>query len=129
MRSRHLWNRRTRKERPMATVQQMGGRTFEKEIFIRATPERVWRALTERAELEQWFMRAATLDLRPGGALVHDWGDSRKGGTFLVVDPPHRVVFTWDERPRCDGATTIAITLTAEGDGTRLHLLHSGYGG
>src|SRR5437868_5381192 len=120
MRSRSSWNRRTPKERQTVMMPWTAGRTIEKEIFIRATPERVWRALTEQAELARWFMREATLDLRPGGALTHDWGHSRKGGTFLVVDPPRQFVFTWDERPRCNGATTIAIILTAEGDGTRL---------
>jgi len=40
-------------------MQQTSGRTIEKEIFIRATPERVFRALTEKAELEAWFVNAS----------------------------------------------------------------------
>jgi hypothetical protein len=49
------------------------GRRLEKELFIRATPERVWRALTEKAELEQWFLTEAVVDVRPGGALRFAW--------------------------------------------------------
>ncbi|MCA1668569.1 MAG: SRPBCC domain-containing protein [Thermomicrobia bacterium] len=44
------------------------------------------------------------------------------------MDPPHRVVFTWDERPQSACLTTSAFTLTAEGNGTRVHLVHSGFG-
>lgn len=101
---------------------------IEKEIFIRATPERVFRALTEKAELEAWFVKEATVDLRVGGAIRLVWDPESVDGTFLEVDPPRRVVFTWDERPAVDGITTSAFTLTPDGDGTRLHLLHSGFG-
>jgi uncharacterized protein YndB with AHSA1/START domain len=110
------------------TMQQATGRTIEKEIFIRATPERVFRALTEKAELEAWFVKEATIDLRVGGALRLFWDPESVEGTFLEIDPPRRVVFTWDERPAIAGITTSAFTLTAEGDGTRLHLVHSGFG-
>ncbi|MHB8645376.1 MAG: SRPBCC family protein [Thermomicrobiales bacterium] len=112
----------------MATTQESTGRTIEKEIFIRATPERVFRALTEKADLEAWFVKEATVDLRVGGALRLFWDPESVEGVFLEVDPPRRVVFTWDERPQVEGITTSAFTLTAEGDGTRLHLIHSGFG-
>lgn len=109
------------------TMQQVTGRTIEKEIFIRATPERVFRALTDKAELEKWFVKEAMIDLRVGGALRLFWDPESVEGTYLEVDAPHRVVFTWDERPAIAGVTTSAFTLTAEGDGTRLHLVHSGF--
>lgn len=112
----------------METMTPHTGRMMEKEIFIRATPERVFRALTEKAELEAWFVHEATIDLRVGGALRLFWDPESVEGTFLEVDPPRRVVFTWDERPAIAGITTSAFTLTAEGDGTRLHLVHSGFG-
>ena len=112
----------------METMTQQTGRIIEKEIFIHATPERVFRALTDKADLEAWFVKEATIDLRVGGALRLFWDPESVEGTFLEVDPPHRVVFTWDERPAIAGITTSAFTLTAEGDGTRLHLLHSGFG-
>ncbi len=104
------------------------GRILEKEIFIRATPERVFRALTDKADLEAWFVKEATIDLRVGGALRLFWGPTFVEGTYLEVDPPHRLVFTWNERPTTDGITTTAFTFTPEGDGTRLHLLHTGFG-
>jgi len=112
----------------MAAMHQTSGRTIEKELFIHAIPARVFRALTEKAELEAWFVKEATIDLRVGGALRLVWDPESVEGTFIEVDPPRRVVFTWDERPAVAGVTTSAFTLTAEGDGTRLHLIHSGFG-
>ncbi|MGI8689341.1 MAG: SRPBCC family protein [Thermomicrobiales bacterium] len=109
-------------------MQPTSGRTIEKELFIRATPERVFRALTEKAELEAWFVKEATIDLRVGGTLRLFWDPESVEGTFLDVDPPRRLVFTWDERPAIAGITTSAFMLTAEGAGTRLHLVHSGFG-
>ena len=43
------------------------GRLIEKELFIRATPQRVFQALTEKADLERWFVQKAEIDVRPGG--------------------------------------------------------------
>jgi uncharacterized protein YndB with AHSA1/START domain len=43
------------------------GRSLEKELFINATPQRVFQALTEPAELERWFVQKAEVEVRPGG--------------------------------------------------------------
>ncbi len=40
----------------MVTTEQTRGQTIETNLFIHATPERVFRALTEKAEREQWFL-------------------------------------------------------------------------
>jgi uncharacterized protein YndB with AHSA1/START domain len=104
------------------------GRTIEREIVLNAPPERVFRALTDPDELIRWFMDAARLDLRPGGALHFVWkGYGPVDGRVLDVAPPHRFVFAWSEGPEL-GETTIAIDLSAEGGGTRLRLVHTGFG-
>jgi len=104
------------------------GRTIEREIVLNAPPERVFRALTEPEEPVRWFMDAAALDLRPGGALSFVWeGSGPVGGRVLEVDPPRRFDFACDEGPEL-GETTIAIDLAADGGGTRLRLVHTGFG-
>ena len=74
--------------------------------IIKAPRSVVWRAWTDPASLEQWWVPAparckvAELDLRPGGAFVTQY--SEKGGEFephlnacfLVVDEGERIVFT-----------------------------------
>jgi len=103
------------------------GRSLEKELFIKAPPERVFQALTEPAELERWFVQKAEVDLRPGGAIRFEWApDAVEIGKILLFDPPHRLSYTWEAlSPR---PTTITFALTAENEGTRLHLIHTGIG-
>ena len=103
------------------------GRSIEKERFINAAPARVFRALTEKAELERWFVTKAEIDLRPGGAIRFEWGpDAVEIGKILVLEPPHRISYTWEALE--PSPTTITFELTAENDGTRLKLTHTGIG-
>ena len=103
------------------------GRTLEKELFIKASPERVFQALIEKADLERWFVQKAEVDLRPGGAIRFEWApDAVEIGTILVLDPPHRLSYSWETLE--PSPTTITFELTAENDGTRLHLIHTGIG-
>lgn len=104
-------------------------RSIEKDLFIKATPQRVFQALTEQAELERWFLVKAELDLRPGGAISFEWDRARgvyNFGTILILDPPHRLSYTWEAME--SSPTPVTFELTAENDGTRLHLIHSGIG-
>jgi uncharacterized protein YndB with AHSA1/START domain len=79
-----------------------------------------------KEDLERWFVTGATVDPRPGGKLRFVWETNAIEGEFVEV-APHRIVYTLDEGPGY-GTTTVTITLTPEGDGTRLHLLHTGFG-
>jgi uncharacterized protein YndB with AHSA1/START domain len=70
-------------------------------------PERVFHALTDPAELTawwgaktEWWMAAASVELKPGGSYRFDFVDEKGGmasitGEFRVVDPPRRLVQTW----------------------------------
>lgn len=112
----------------MDTLVQPTGRTVEKEIFIRASVERVFRALTEKADLERWFVTRAEVDAEPGGALHFTWNpDETVSGEFRTIEPPHRLVYRWDEGPNL-GWTEVIFTLTPHDDGTLLHLSHRGFG-
>ncbi|HEY0755643.1 MAG TPA: SRPBCC domain-containing protein [Ktedonobacteraceae bacterium] len=103
------------------------GRTLEKELFIKASPQRVFRALSTKEDLERWFLVKAEIDLRLGGAIRFAWEpDMFKVGTILVCEPPHRLSYTW-ETPG-DDPTTITFELTAENEGTHLRLTHTGIG-
>ena len=104
-------------------------RSIEKKLLIKATPERVFQALTEKECLERWFVSRAEVDLRPGGAISFEWDRGAgifNSGKILVVEPPSRVSFTWEALE--PSPTTITFALTAENDSTHLHLIHSGMG-
>lgn len=111
----------------------MSERTLEKVLELAASQERVWSAITDPAELSQWFGDETKLDLRPGGDGAMIW-DSH--GSFAVrvetVEPPRRLVWSWvheagvafEDAP----STRVEWTLTAREDGgTTLRLRESGF--
>jgi len=103
------------------------GRTLEKELFIKASPQRVFQALTTQEDLERWFLVKAEIDLRLGGAIRFEWGPGMvEVGKILVCEPPHRLSYSWEATG--PGPTTITFELTRENAGTRLHLIHTGIG-
>jgi uncharacterized protein YndB with AHSA1/START domain len=103
------------------------GRSLEKELFIKASPERVFQALTRKEDLERWFLVKAEIDLCPGGAVRFEWGSGIvEVGKIAVLEPPHRLSYTWEALE--PSPTMISFELTAENDGTLLRLIHTGIG-
>lgn len=99
----------------------------KKELFLNATPQRVFQALTEQAEMERWFVRSAEVDVRPGGALRFEWAlDMVETGRTLVFEPSHRFSYTWEAFS--PSPTRIVFEVAAEQDGTRLHFTHTDIG-
>lgn len=97
--------------------------------------DRVFRALTDPAELAKWWgphgftMPQAELDLRvggnyrffmqpPEGELFHLSGD------FLEIDPPMRLVYTfrWEEPTADDQETVVTLSLRVRGGVTEVSL-------
>jgi uncharacterized protein YndB with AHSA1/START domain len=103
---------------------------IEQEVHIQAPPEVVFSFFTDAARHPRWMGRQATLDPRPGGVYRCEVNDTHTVvGTYVVVEPPRRVVFTWgfagnDTVP--PGSSTVSVTLTPDQDGTHLHLVHVG---
>jgi uncharacterized protein YndB with AHSA1/START domain len=87
-------------------------------------PEKVWRAITEPAELSQWYPATATkLELRVGGAMVFDYGEGTVSDAVVTeLDPPH--VFAFRETPPevmvRERASTIRFELHPDGAGCLL---------
>jgi uncharacterized protein YndB with AHSA1/START domain len=104
--------------------------TVELRVPLDAPPPDVFRYLTEAARYVRWQGIKAELDPRPGG-VFRVWMDENTvvRGTFIELEPPYRVVFTWgwegNERVP-PGSTTVEVILEPDGDGTILSLRHSG---
>ncbi|HVV85709.1 MAG TPA: SRPBCC domain-containing protein [Kofleriaceae bacterium] len=109
-----------------AIVSTPGERDLRIERVFDAPRERVWRAMTEPALIAQWWGRGNRLtvekfDLRRGGhwRFVEHTADGRHGfeGRFREVEPPSKVVqtFEWDGMP--GHATVQTMTLHDLGDG------------
>ena len=100
----------------------------EREVRIDASPETVLAFFTDPDKMTRWKGSSAELDARPGGVYRVDISDRAVAiGEYVEVDPPVRVVFTWgwdgDEHVP-PGSSTVEVTLTPDGDGTVVRLLH-----
>jgi uncharacterized protein YndB with AHSA1/START domain len=113
------------------TIDQVSA--IERQIELRASPERVWRALTEPEEIRGWFGQSAELDLRPGGSGRIDWDEH---GSFFIrveaVEPTTYLAWRWAREPGVpveDGPSTLVeFRLDPRPDGgTLLALRESGF--
>ena len=92
-------------------------------------PEIVWAALTEPAQLAQWFM-PGTVEPRCGGRVQLDSGE--EGGTVgevLSWDPPRLLTYSWVREGGTGARSLVRWQLHpqgADGNGTLLILEHSG---
>jgi len=100
-----------------------------KEMYIDASPELVFRYLTEPDKMLRWMGLSLEIDPRPGGTFRLDPnGQELIRGEYLEVIPPRRIVFTWGwEQGNTKvpaGSTIVEIDLIRRGKGTVLRLTH-----
>jgi len=116
------------------------GYRLVEEIWIDASPERVYRAWTDRADLTRWWgvpgeyeTTTAEVDVREGGHYRFAGTSAQLGsfevtGEYRVVDPPHRLAYTWN--PSWDeGAhgSVVELHFEAKDGGTRLVVEHTAF--
>ena len=98
-------------------------------VRIAALPEVVFPYFTDPALLTEWLGQWASLDPTPGGAFHVDLRRAPVRGSYVTVEPPHRVVFTWGVAGNDDlppGSSTVEVTLRAVGADTVVELVHRG---
>lgn len=109
------------------------------------SPERVFRALTKKEEIENWWgsndtyhMRDWNADFRVGGSYTvtvknHDGSERPASGKFLELDRPQKIVHTrkydWDFPVLGRRETTITYLLDPIDIGTRITVRHEGFSG
>jgi uncharacterized protein YndB with AHSA1/START domain len=102
------------------------------QIFVKATPEQVWAAITEPAWTRRYFHGTA-FDSPPvaGEPYRTSTGDGRPAvdGTIEEMDPPKRLVMTWhtlyDAAMAEEPPSRVEWMIDSVGDGlTRLRLEH-----
>jgi uncharacterized protein YndB with AHSA1/START domain/DNA-binding transcriptional ArsR family regulator len=104
-------------------------------VFIRATPEHVWEAITSSDFTRQYYF-ASTVesDWKPGSPYVYaiDGEDTAIVGEVVESDPPQKLVCTfdarWDEQVAPDPPSRITWELAPAGEGiTQLTVVHDGF--
>jgi uncharacterized protein YndB with AHSA1/START domain len=103
---------------------------IEIEVRVAARPETVFTFFTDPQRYVRWQGARADLDPQPGGRYRVEMDDgSVVIGEYVEIEPPRRLVFTWGWEGNQEvppGSSTVEVTLEPDGDGTYVHLRHSG---
>jgi uncharacterized protein YndB with AHSA1/START domain len=107
---------------------------IRKEIHVGATPETAFKVFTER--IGDWWPLARysvfegdTTVAFEGDRIVERLGDQESvWGEVLAFELAARLRFTWHPgRPDDEEPTEVEVTFAADGDGTLVTLVHSGW--
>jgi uncharacterized protein YndB with AHSA1/START domain len=123
----------------MTTATENSVTTQVYRVYIRATPERIFDAITK----PEWIARygyggTIDFDLRPGAPfqaltsqVMRDYGapDVAIDGEVVEVDPPHKLVLSWrmvmDPGLAAEGFTRLTYEIEqGQGDVTKLTVTH-----
>ncbi|MQA05815.1 MAG: hypothetical protein GEV07_24905 [Streptosporangiales bacterium] len=118
---------------PLATLHTLEGRlTLRFERLLAHPQEKVWRAITDPAEMLHWFPATVTTDLAIGAPMRFSFeghnpdmdATGSETGEVLELDPPKVYAFCWAESvlrfellPTAEGCRLI-FTQTLSGTGT-----------
>lgn len=124
----------------MTAVADVTTGTVKAVVEIDASPEEVFRALTDPNELAAWWGADDAyrtfdwrIDLRAGG----EWSCQARNaggrlssvrGRYVTVDPPRLLEYTWQPSWEEFAETRIRHELTPVDGHTRLTVTHSGFG-
>ena len=116
------------------------------EMQIAASPERVFRAISDAGELQRWFsspecpVKSWQMDARVGGRysyetvkgsiVINGVNEFKCHGEILECDPPRLLVYSWFANWHDDpkSRTVVRWELTAKANGTHVRVTHSGLG-
>jgi len=124
----------------------MAKSTYVYVTYIRTTPEKLWKALTDPQFTRQyWFGMASTSDWKKGSPwnLVAGDGKVWDSGEVVEADPPRRLVLRWEHQMKpelkaegpalctmelepTEGAVKLTITHTSEQENSKVIVAVSG---
>lgn len=100
-----------------------------KEVTVDAPVDRVWKAITDKDEMKQWYFDLENFEARPGFAFQFYGGTEEHQYLHLCeikeVVPNQKLSYSWryDGYP---GDSLVTFELFEEGDQTRVKLTHEG---
>ena len=107
---------------------------------LTATPERVFAAFSDATLLSRWLTPSAEIamsvlafDFRVGGSYrfayhVPDGTVMIVNGTYLAIESPGRIAFSWNIEPPDEHAglqSEVVVSIRADAAGSELHIRHS----
>jgi uncharacterized protein YndB with AHSA1/START domain len=101
------------------------------ERVLPAAIGRVYDAWTRAEVMTQWYCPnpawelKVQADVRVGGDYLVEMGPHVVRGTYLEVEPPHRLTFSWKWDGTDDEPTRVQVDLSEVADGTHMLLTHT----
>ncbi len=107
---------------------------------FRATPEEIWELWTDPEKISIWhrpaptgFSTKAEGEAKVGGAytiaMSHDGKTDTVHGIFQELEPPHKLVYSWQwEGAPTEDTSTVTVLLDPVPEGTKLTLVHDRLG-
>ena len=111
---------------------------IRKTIVIDATPEVIFKAITNPEELTQWFPDEVVFEPHIGGKVTFDFSDKKSGkegggcqihGTIIEFISNKKISYTWEHTNSSSENSKTIVTWELErikDDGTRVNLRHTG---
>jgi len=95
---------------------------------INASPQEIFDSFQHECRLREWMCDGARTQPRKGGLFNVWWNSGYEArGVFTTWKPPSALAFTWNS-PMEPGETQVRVTLKPVEGGTKLTLVHSGFG-
>jgi uncharacterized protein YndB with AHSA1/START domain len=102
---------------------------------IKASPAKVWAAITQPARMMQWWgvdagpTLSVEADVRPGGRFsivfrLLNGDEHNPTGVYREVIPEKKLVFTWEWPGTPERESLVTFRLEPFGGGTQLTLIH-----
>lgn len=122
----------------LVTFETVRDSALKARIDIKTTPDKVYAAWTQPELLPKWFgprsggsLRIDRFDCSVGGGydvtMIFADGDRVQiFGTYLELDPPKKIVLTWqsNDNPAVASETLVTVDLVPSETGTHLTLTH-----
>ncbi len=106
------------------------------EVYIRTTPEKLWKAITDPSFTRRYFYGTSVeSDWKPGSTVIHRGEDGKVNleGKVLTAEPGRKLVTTFlsahDPEASKDRPSRVTWEITALGDVCKLSLTHDDFDG
>ena len=107
----------------------MNSAPFVIERLLDAPVEKVWKAITDKDQMKEWYFDLAEFRAEPGFQFQFEGGTEDRSYlhlcTITEIIPNKKLQYTW-RYDGYEGNSVVTFELFAEGDKTRLKLTHAG---